>query len=227
MEVRAIKSPVIKKGDLVFDIFCDLDIELKEKDILCVASKIVAYEQERVKKLDGISLEDIVRDEADEVLRGGKWALTVKDGIVTCNAGIDNSNVEKGSVVLWPQDVWKWVSNFRDTLRKKFGLTDLGVVVTDSRCTPRRLGVTGFALAWAGFEGVRDERGKRDLFGNNMSVTQRHLADSVADSATLVMGETNESVPFAIVRDAPVLFSDGLIDPKSVLISRDDDLFSM
>lgn len=227
MEVRAVKSPVIKKGDSVFDVFCGLDFELKEKDILCAASKVVAYEQGRIKSLEKTSLEEVVREEADEILEEGQWALTMKDGVVTCNAGIDNSNVEKGFVVLWPQDVWEWAENFRKLLKKKFDLEELGVVVTDSRCTPRRLGVTGFALAWAGFVGIRDERGKKDLFGNDMSVTQRNLADSIADGATLLMGEADESTPFAVVREAPVEFSDDSVDPKVVEISREEDLFHL
>ncbi len=227
MEVLAIKSPVVQKSDDVFRVFSDLVSDLPEESIVCVASKIVAYEQGRVRSLGDSDFQNLVRDEADEVLFEGEWALTVKDGIVTCNAGIDNSNVEKGSVVLWPEKVWEWVQNFREKLSEKFGVKELGVVITDSKCTPRRLGVTGFALAWAGFEGIADERGKVDLFGNKISVTQRNLADSIADSAVLIMGETNESSPFAIVREVPVSFTNEKVDRSGVNIPREEDLFKL
>ena len=227
MEVLAIKSPVVQKGDDVFRIFLDLVSSLSEGSIVCVASKIVAYEQGRVKSLEDFDLQNLVREEADEVLSEGEWALAVKDRITTCNAGIDNSNVEEGSVVLWPEKTWEWAQNFREKLSEKFGVKELGIVITDSRCSPRRLGVTGFALAWAGFEGIQDERGKEDLFGNKISVTQRNVADSVADSAILVMGETNESSPFAIVREAPVSFTNDPVDSESVKISREEDLFRL
>ena len=94
MEIFAIKTPVFSEGDSVFDFFCNSSTTLREKDILCVTSKIVSFEQGRVRKIHSQEeLSCMVLDEADQVLRKGRWALTVKNGIVTCNAGIDASNV--------------------------------------------------------------------------------------------------------------------------------------
>lgn len=225
MRVVSVSSAVISPGESVFEAFCKNAPRLHEGDIVCVVSKIVAFEQRRLRSLRDAKLSSLVRAEADEVLRDGEWALTVKDGVVTCNAGIDLSNSPKGFATLWPVDIWEWTHNFRKKLCMRFGLKKLGVVITDSRCAPRRAGVTGFALSFAGFHGVVDERGKKDLFGNTMKVTRRHVADSVADAAVLLMGETAESTPFAIVSEAPVRFTSRRADPRDSAIAKSEDLF--
>ena len=46
---------------------------------------------------------------------------------------------------------------------------------------------------------VVDERGRKDLFGNIMRVTQRALADNLVSAAQVLMGETNESTPIVII----------------------------
>ena len=45
----------------------------------------------------------------------------------------------------------------------------------------------------AGFQPIRDERGKSDLFGNPMAVTQIGVADALASCAQVVMGERDEA----------------------------------
>lgn len=225
MEVFSIQTPIVKEKDVVFDIFCRSHADIREGDIVCIASKIVSYEQGRVHKADDI--DSLVKDESDEILREGEWSLTVKDGIVTCNAGIDVSNVPSGNVILWPEKSWEFCEQFRLQLMDHFGVKKLGVLMTDSVCTPRRRGVRGIALAWSGFVGIVDERGMKDLFGNEMRVTYRHVADSIADSAVLLMGEAAESSPFAVVRSAPVIFTDEKVDPDLGKIGAEEDLFGL
>jgi F420-0:gamma-glutamyl ligase len=72
-----------------------------------------------------------------------------------------------------------------------------------------RLGTTGFAIGSAGFEPVEDLRGTSDLFGRRIEITLRAIADGIAASAQLVMGEASDQIPFAIIREAPVKFGDG------------------
>jgi F420-0:gamma-glutamyl ligase len=80
------------------------------------------------------------------------------------------------------------------------------------------LGTTGVALATAGFRPIVDERGKADLFGNPMSVTQRGIADSISVAAQLVMGERDEATPAAIVRNTGVELSDAPVSQEDVAI---------
>lgn len=225
MNIFPIKTRIIIKDESVFKVFTESVLNLKDKTIVCVASKVVAYEQGRIVKVDEDDFSELVARESDTIVSGGKWALTVKDGNFVCNAGIDRSNVEKGFAVLWPKNIWNWAENFRKQLCTHYGVKNVGVVITDSKCTPLRLGVTGFALAWSGFEGIADERNKNDLFGNTMEVTQRHLADGIAAAASLLMGESNESTPFALIQKAPVVFTDRTIDANETLIPPEEDLF--
>jgi F420-0:gamma-glutamyl ligase len=95
---------------------------------------------------------------------------------------------------------------------------DAGVVLTDSWLMPGRLGTTGVALATAGFQPVQDERGKIDLFGNPMQVTQRGIADTISAAAQLVMGETAEATPFAVVRNTGVELRDMTLTVDDVAI---------
>ena len=88
-----------------------------------------------------------------------------------------------------------------------------------------RAGVTGLALGYAGFRGAKDYRGKKDIFGRTLKVTMTDVADSLATSATLVMGEGAERQPLCIIEDAPVEFV-GRVDRREVLIPAKDDMYA-
>ena len=88
-----------------------------------------------------------------------------------------------------------------------------------------RAGVTGLALGYAGFRGVRDYRGTKDLFGRKLKVTVTDVADSLATVATLVMGEGAERQPLCIIEDAPVEFVER-VNRKEVEISAKDDMYA-
>ena len=63
-----------------------------------------------------------------------------------------------------------------------------------------RRGCSGVAIGCAGITAVIDDRGRSDLFGRKLEVTQRAVADNIASAAELVMGEADECIPAAIVR---------------------------
>jgi len=161
---------------------------------------------------------ELVMREADYILPG-KLHLTLTDNILIPAAGIDRSNVPKEKVVLWPEDSQRSADNLRHEMLSRIGRQEnleentngninLGVIVADSHCQPMRKGVIGIALAWSGFEGIEDVRGELDLYGKKLSVTQKGVADNLSCAATAVMGEGNDSIPFVIIRDANVKFTD-------------------
>jgi dihydrofolate synthase / folylpolyglutamate synthase len=115
---------------------------------------------------------------------------------------------------------------FRWRLQAHYGIDALGVVLTDSRLTPLRRGVTGVAIAYAGFEGVESEVGKPDLFGRPLKVTHKAVADALATTAVLVSGESAEGRPFTLIRSAPVIFTDREIDPREMEVKPQDDLYA-
>lgn len=212
-EVSARIASAIKKADLC----------IRSRDVVAVSSKIISLSDRRLVKVSSVepsnsarrlaqrftmdpSLVQVVLDEADQVLGGVKGALlTVKNGILTANAGIDEKNAPKGHVVLWPKDPERSARKLRDQLAEAFH-TKLSVIIVDSRVTPLRLGTSGLALATAGSPSTRDYRGLKDLSGRVIRITRHNLADDLASSAHAVMGEGAESTPAALVRMAKTKF---------------------
>jgi len=191
--------------------------QLRDGDILVVSSKFIAVSEGRVVDLStvvssedaasqsrrlGISPElcELVIRESDEIIGGvSGFMLALKDGLLSPNAGIDKSNVERGSVVLYPRRPLESAITLMEEIRFRRGM-EIGVVVSDSRLMPTRKGTVGVALAAAGMEAIVDLRGRADLFGNVLKVTSQAIADDLCSGAQVVMGEANESVPIVLVR---------------------------
>ena len=216
--------------------------EILDGDILAVSSKFIAMSEGRVIDLDSVkpcteavklsaaahipsSLAELILREADRIystLPG--FVLTIKHGVVVPNAGIDRSNVECGSAILYPRNPIAAAEKLRLQILIELGKR-VGVVVTDSRLMPSRIGTTGIAVAAAGFEAVSDERGKMDLFGNIMRVTRRALADAISAGANLLMGETSESIPVVIVRGSGLTIIDRMVETEELAIKGDECVF--
>jgi coenzyme F420-0:L-glutamate ligase len=167
----------------------------------------------------------LVRREADKVLDEGDMVLTMKNKVLIPNAGIDNSNTPDGEVVLWPKAPFQAAETLRRDLMGEFGLDELGILITDSHCQPLRMGTSGIAIGWAGFEGVKDERGAKDLYGREMRYTKIAVADDLACAANLLMGETDASVPFVLLRGAPVTFTDTKASAEDYFIAPEECLY--
>ncbi|HLG25233.1 MAG TPA: coenzyme F420-0:L-glutamate ligase [Candidatus Gracilibacteria bacterium] len=232
MLVRGLKSKIITpKGNLLSAITHTLKglparVAIREGDVLVIASKVVAITQGRTKKITGQKeFKALVEAEADQVIGGNQVTLTMKNGIFIPWAGVDRSNTPHGTVVLWPKEPFKTAGKICSALKTQFRLKKLGVIITDSFCAPLRRGVTAVALGYAGFYGVNDLRGTKDLYGNKLKVSQQAIADMIATAAHLVMGESNEQTPFAIVSGAPVVFTAKKIDTKEPLMNADECLY--
>lgn len=222
-----------------------LRVGLQEGDILVVSSKIMALSQGRVADLNkikssktakklkktryGLGHEDprvveLCLREADFVVPG-KMLLAMKNNILIPSAGIDLSNIPDGQAVLWPEKPWEAAKKIRNELNKKHKLKNFGIVVCDSHCQMLRWGTTGIALSWAGFEGIEDCRGKKDIYGKKLAVTKKAVADNLASSAMIVMGEAGEKIPFVIARNAPVKFTNRSPNPQSTFVEPSDCIF--
>lgn len=249
LEIYPLRSPVLKKDFNLLEttefILSKARLRPKNGDILILSSKIVALSQGRAVDLNEITpstaakklkktsygkgkedprVIELILREADKIFPG-KMLLTLKNGILIPSAGIDRSNAPKNFVILWPKNPWGTAQNLRAVLKKKFKLKKLGVVIIDSHCQPLRWGTTGIALSWAGFEGVEDCRGKKDIFGKSLKVTKKAVADNLASSALLVMGEATEKIPFVIARGAKVKFTNRVQKKNEVFIRPKDCLF--
>lgn len=200
---------------------------LKNGDILVITSKVAAITQGRIKKIRSQKdFDNLVKKEADAIIGKSQVTLTLKNGIFIPWAGIDRSNIQAGHAVLWPEKPFQAAAQIRKELKKTCKLKHLGVIISDSHCIPLRRGVTAIALGYAGFKGVNDLRGHKDLYGNKLKVTQQNVADMLAAAAHLVMGEAAESTPFALIKNAPVTFTKAKTKPAEPLIESRNCLFA-
>jgi dihydrofolate synthase / folylpolyglutamate synthase len=223
MNVRPIKTQVFKERHSLGDFIREAVPALKESSILAVTSKIVALAEGRVAETK--DKERLIKEESEWALQTHpEWWWTKKDGALLVNAGIDDSNAD-GKLVLLPKDSFKTAAELRAQLISLYKVKSLGIVITDSRISPMRTGVTGLALGYAGFRGIRDYRGKRDIFGRELKVTVTDVADSIATAATLVMGEGAEKQPLAIIEGAPVEFVE-TVDRREVEIPPEEDMYA-
>lgn len=234
MRIQALKTHKITVDDTDLIKILDQYITvLTEGSIVAITSKIVALAEGRVVASDQADKEALVAQEAEYFLprSSSKYgvSLTITGGQLVATAGIDESNAN-GYFVLWPEDSQKTANLIRKHLAQKFGLNKLGVIITDSKTTPLRWGVTGTAIAYSGFEPLNDLIGSKDLFGRELKMTKVNVLDGLAASAVLVMGEGTEQTPMAIIEDINfVEFSEN--DPsvdelESLKISIEDDIYA-
>ena len=198
---------------------------VSENTVLAVASKLFCLWKGKILPYEsGEQKEQLIKEQSDFALKTPLCWLSIKDGMVMTNAGIDESNAD-GKLLLFPPDMYKLSAGLRVKLCKEWGIKNLGVVVTDSMILPLRAGVIAGAVAYAGFKGVRDERGSKDLFGRKLKITQINVADSLATSAALCMGEGKEQQPLALVENAPVERVDE-VPPNEIKYPVENDLYT-
>ena len=183
---------------------------------------------------------ELILQESNEVLRTRVGALIVehKLGFVCANAGIDHSNVNPPEpseffedfgrlkaeewVLLLPQNPDRSAEKMRDAVKAKTG-KQVGILIIDSHGRAWRNGTVGIAIGFAGLPGLEDLRGKPDLFGYKLQVTQVGVADELAAAASLMMGQAAEGTPVVHVRGFPYPLRESA--SKELIRPRDQDLF--
>jgi F420-0:gamma-glutamyl ligase len=200
------------------DLFAYLKkIPLVEKSILAVSSKVVSLCEGRVIKKISHS-DNIIKREADQFIERsvvpGKYALlTLKHHILTASAGVDEFD---GSFVLWPKNPSRSAKNIFYRLKRFHKLKNFGVIITDSHTVPLRRGSLGFGLAYFGFAPLRSYRGRKNLLGREMKMTQANVVDALASAAVLAMGEGGERTPFCVISgNLDIQFLSGPYRPKN------------
>ena len=249
MELHPIKTPIIyAKDDLIkitLESIEQANLKLQENDILVFAETVVGTAQNRIIDVEDVKnvskkakelaekyvmdprFVQIILEEADVILGGVRTVLlTQKEGVLIANAGADKSNSGGFTKIkLFPEKLYETAREMRDSLKKASGVKELGVIIADSRVQPMKRGVIGVAIAVAGFEPIEDNRGRKDLFGRELEITTRAVADDIVSAAELLMGEADEQIPVVLVRKAPVEFTDRNIEKDEMLMPRDECLF--
>ncbi len=244
MQVEPIRIQLIRPGDDVVKMLVDASSSLKpsieDDDVMVVASKILATAEGRTRDLakvqptrraaalarkygmDPAHVQTIL-DEADAVLGGiHKTLITIKDDVLIANGGVDKSNAPGNHVILWPSDPDHWALQIRRAFKSQLGV-DIGVIVADSRVHPLRIGTIGCAIGVSGLDPIREYRGVIDLFGKPLLISRLAVADDLASTAHLLMGEAAERIGAVIITDAPIVRSetknikDTVIEPENCL----------
>ncbi len=246
MRLYAVKTRIVKVGDdlvkLILESLKEQNLQLEDNDILAITSKIIAYAEGHVAKLSDIKPSDSAKElarkfslqpefaelilrEADKIYGGvEKAVLTLKNKILTANAGIDNKNAPVNFAVLWPKDAEKWAMHIREEIKHKTG-KKVAVLIVDSGLIPLRKGTVGLALAVGGFKPIGDCRGKKDIYGKPLVITRHAVADSLASAAHLLMGEAAEKTPIVLIKDAHVEFDDCVYGPKDMMMRFKECIF--
>jgi putative folate metabolism gamma-glutamate ligase len=207
MIVKAIKTHKITPDDHdVLKILARYVLRLSEGSIVAITSKIISICEGRFVPVESSDKDDLVKRESDFYLpkESNKYNLylAIKNNLLAVSAGIDESNSD-GNYVLWPKDPQASANKIRAYLAKRFKLKKIGVIITDSKTTPLRFGVTGAAIAHSGFSALNDLIGTKDIFGRTLKMTKVSVLDGLAASAVLLMGEGSEQTPLAIISDIP------------------------
>ncbi|MGN1058137.1 MAG: coenzyme F420-0:L-glutamate ligase [Candidatus Avelusimicrobium sp.] len=225
MKLTAVRTDIFKpREDLPAFIVRHLP-SVPDQRILAVASKLFAlWKGEILPYENPAQKEALIRRESSAALQTPLAWLTIKDGMVMTNAGIDESNAD-GKLLLLPENGYAAAEELRQKLCAVWRIKKLGVLVTDSMILPLRAGVTAAAVAYAGFKGVKDLRGTPDIFGKKLEVTLVNAADSLASAAALCMGEGNEQSPLCVIKNAPVEFAD-IVNAAEIKYPMENDLYT-
>lgn len=243
--------PLIYPGDdlaeLVLQAVKRAEVSLQDGDILVFAQKIISKAERRLVNLASVTpsaraselaasiekdarLVELILRDSKEVLRVRTGTIIVEHrlGFVCANAGIDHSNVagegtsQEEWVLLLPEDPDASAKELRRRFEASSG-SRLGVMVIDSHGRAWRNGTVGVAIGFSGMPGLVDLRGRADLFGFRLRITQVGAADELAAGASLLMGQAAEATPVIHVRGFPYALREGSFE--ELVRPKDQDLF--
>jgi len=223
--------PLIEPGNALSEIIVNKaknsGIQIKDNDIFVLAQKIVSKAEGRLVQLSTVSpskkaveiaqkagkdprFVELILRESSEILRVRENTIIVQHrcGFICANAGIDHSNVQgkhgdpEDWVLLLPENPDDSANKIRARITGKTK-RHVGILIIDSHGRAWRNGIVGTSIGFAGIPGLVDLRGKPDLFGYNLRITQVAAADELAAGASLLMGQADERTPVIHVRGFP------------------------
>ena len=198
--------PIITPGvDLPALISECLEELIREGDIVVVTHSIVSVAEGKLFTVNSSDSEKDIRTEiaikeAREVIRESPILITrTIHGLITDFSGVDESNAPLGMLIGLPDNPDTSAENIRQAISKRVGF-DVPVIITDTQGRPWRRGVVNLAIGVAGMSPFDVNKGRVDIYGKTLHSSLVCVADEIAASAELVMGQADEKVPIAIVR---------------------------
>jgi len=243
--------PLIKARDdlarMIIEITERNGTTIDDGDIVALSQKIVSKAEGRLARLSDLvpsdkaketaaltgkdpRLVELVLGETRRILKAVPGFLVVEDkrGWTCLNAGIDRSNVstESDLYTLLPVDPDASARKICHEIRRLTG-KKIGVVICDTYSRPFRRGQTEFAIGVSGVKAFKDYRGEKDLFGYVLHVKNVAMIDELACAAELLMGQGNEAVPVAIIKNLKrvELCDDSNPSIEELRLAEHEDLF--
>jgi len=218
----------ISPGDDLAKIFASKLGEHKpinETDCIVVASKVVAKARDRVVHFSTQQeKQQIIEQESYRVLRKRNDLIISEThhGFICVNAGIDESNTEKDTLVLLPKDLDSAANAIRKSVFAEFDI-DVGVIIAGSLGRPFRKVKTNVALGIAGIRSFVNLEGTSDFYGRTIKSSSIAIADEIASAAELVMHKS-DGICMALVRGLPSSYrGDG--KGSDIIRQPSEDLF--
>jgi len=239
--------PNLKNGDNIADLILialkKQKTLLQEKDIIVITHVAVSKAEGNVVNLDDISpskrakeiakktekdpaLVEVILRESKEIVRMRRNSIITEhnSGMVCANAGVDRSNIQgERNVVLLPKDANASAKRIKKEMATRSGC-NVSVIISDTHGRPLRRGEINVAIGVAGIKPIRDRRGEKDLFGYVLRIKRTAIADELASAAELVIGQTNEGIPVAIIRGYNYQLSEN-VSANELARPKERDLF--
>ena len=239
--------PIIEPGDdlvaLTLDSLESMGLSPEDKDVYVYSHVIVSRSEGKLVDLNDVEpsrtalnfaeftgkdpkIVEVVLRESRAIRRmaPGVIIAETKHGFVCANAGVDKSNVPGETVVApLPDDPDKSATTIRRGFKERNGC-DVGVIVCDTHGRAHRDGEINVTIGASGFEVIRDRRGEKDLFEYELKVKRTAIADELASAAELVIGQSDEAIPAALIRGYDIEFSEES-SAIQLVRPRDKDLF--
>ena len=216
-------SPEHDLADELIKGFKNNNIALEDNDVIVVTQKIVSKAENRLIENNFENIEELIEKESLEILRkrGDTIIARTKHGFICANAGIDKSNIKKGSVLLLPEDPDK---TSRDIQKKIEYNTNkkISVIISDTFGRAWRKGQTNVAIGSSGIEPLESYIGEKDAFDNELFATEIAIIDELAGAAELVM-KKSDNIPVAIIRGVDYKSSD--LGVGELIRKEDEDFF--
>jgi coenzyme F420-0:L-glutamate ligase/coenzyme F420-1:gamma-L-glutamate ligase len=216
-EAIAIENiPLIHNGDDLPSIICE-NIELQDRDIVIIASTVVAKAEGDTFRLEDIKpgekalnisarngrdarfIQAILTRSREVLVEIPFMLVTTLTGHTCVNAGIDESNIENGFLLYPPKNPDFSASNIGNRIERLSGKR-LSVIVTDTNGRAFKMGQTGVAIGIYKIKPIKSWVGEKDLFGKILEITEEAVADELAGAANLLMGEGAGGIPIVIIR---------------------------
>ena len=245
IEIYPIKGiPEVRHGDNVGQIILDAckksRFPIRNKDILVVTHKIVSKAEGRVVDLSTVTPSkfalkvarhigmdarqvELILSESRRIVKMVKGLIISEtaQGFVCANAGVDQSNVERGKIILLPKKPDHSAMRIRNEVKRSLK-KDVAVINSDTFGRPWREGQVDIAIGLSGLNPFSDYRGRRDQYGYDLKATVICVADELASSAELCMNKLDR-VPVALIRGYEYMSAE--VPSRALTRSPTRDLF--